>query len=418
MRQQSLAMASMGSNGLLMLAIAVLATRNLSPVEQGFFFAFLSLGTLVQLADFGLSYGALQTASHLVGRGQEEELPPFATRVLTFNILTTATAGTLVGVLGAWLIGREPQAREVLWQGPWYLFMAGVLLAQLTASGLALREGSGQIESVWALRLQQEWAGGAACAAALFAGWGLFGLALMYFGRALPALAWLHRRRYHPNPSAAPYTWRRWRTEVWPFQWRIGVSGLSGYFIFRAFPIIVLLEQGPIPAGKIGLSIAMMNLLLAVTSAWPVSQAARFGMLVASRRFAELLSAVNRLLPRSTLLSATLGGTAALVIWYASESGWPIAARLASPGATTVVLVTASIHHLVMCMAVPLRAERMEPLLTLSFFGSLATCLAIWLAAHYGTLFDIALTNLACASIGLIFATRIYRERLHHWSRS
>ena len=83
-----------------------------------------------------------------------------------------------------------------------------------------------------------------------------------------------------------------------------------------------------------------------------------------------------------------------------------------------MVLLTASIHHLVMCMAVPLRAERMEPLLTISFFGSLATCVAIWLAAHYGTLFDIALTNLACASIGLIFATRIYRERLHQWSRS
>lgn len=418
MRQQSLAMASMGSNGLVMLAIAALATRNLSPVEQGFFFAFLSLGTLVQLADFGLSYGALQTASHLVGRGQKEDIPPFAARVLTFNVLTTAIAGTLVGILGTWLIGREPQAREVLWQGPWCLFMAGVVLAQLTASGLALREGSGQIEAVWTLRLQQEWIGGVACAAALFVGWGLAGLALMYFGRALPALAWLYRRRFPPNPSAPPYTWQRWQTEVWPFQWRIGISSLSGYFIFRAFPIVVLLEQGPIPAGQIGLSFAMMNLLLAVTSAWPVSQAARFGMLVAGRRFAELLSALDRLLPRSTTLSATLGGAAALAVWYAGQCGWPVAARLAGPEATTVVLLTASIHHLVMCMAVPLRAERTEPLLTISFFGSLATCVAIWLAAHYGTLFDIALTNLACASIGLIFATRIYRERLHQWSRS
>jgi hypothetical protein len=63
------------------MAIAWLATRRLTPAELGFFFSFLSLGALVQVADFGLSYASLQTGGRLAGTGRLHEIPSVAARV-------------------------------------------------------------------------------------------------------------------------------------------------------------------------------------------------------------------------------------------------------------------------------------------------------------------------------------------------
>ena len=43
-----------------------------------------------------------------------------------------------------------------------------------------------------------------------------------------------------------------WRTEIWPFQWRLAVSWLCGYFTFQLFNPILFAVRGPIEAGQMG----------------------------------------------------------------------------------------------------------------------------------------------------------------------
>src|SRR5262249_1258679 len=72
-----LALLTRGVQGLVLAAAAVCVVLYLSPAEQGVFFVYMSLGTLVQLSDFGLSYATLQTASHLAGPDGERSFYAF-----------------------------------------------------------------------------------------------------------------------------------------------------------------------------------------------------------------------------------------------------------------------------------------------------------------------------------------------------
>lgn len=413
-----LAMASVASSGLLMLVIAIIVSIKLTSAEQGFFFTFLSFATLIQLADFGLSYATLQTASHFIGTSRASELPALASFVFRWNIVFTMVATAVVFSMGygVFSFSAVASANDIEWDLPWKWLMLSVFVNQLAAPGIALCEGSGKIKQVWRLRLIQEWVAGGLCLLALISGLALASLALMWGGRALVAIIWLlFVERLSYGTRGKTYTLRQWMDEVWPFQWKIGLSYLAGYLIFRIFPPVILFEKGPVLAGQFSIAITMMNMLLSFTSAWPMSQAAYYGTLIASGRFSEVRTHLPGMLGASTMLAVVMAAAMSTVLWVINNLGMEFAQRITDPGTTAIILAAAIAHHVVVCFAMPLRAERREPFLFVSVVGGIATAIAIWLAARYGTARDIALVNLVCAFIGIPIAYYLFRARSQVW---
>lgn len=412
-RRAALAMASTASGGVALLAIAWLAARRLTTPELGFFFAYLSFGALMQLGDFGLSYATLQAAGALAGSGRGHELASLERRVVKWNLLATAMAAVVVTLLGWATFSSQQSLAAVAWRSPWLSYVAAVVANQLTMPRISLREGGGRIEEMWTLRLAQELAGGAACLIALHAGAALYSLAAYAGTRAVVAASWLTfgdpMRR---DAAAGQYTIERWMAEVWPFQWKIALSGLSGFLIFRSFSPIVLLEKGPVAAGQFGLAISFMNLLIAVTTAWPLSQAAHYAALNASGGHTELRRSFPAMLWASSAFSVF--GTAALIaaIAEARALGISVALRLPDMTTTAFILATAIIHHVVACFAVFLRAEGREPLLIASVAGSIGTVAIIWATAHAGSLRDVAVANFLCTMVGIPVVLFLFRLRI------
>lgn len=412
-RRAALAMASTASGGVALLAIAWLAARRLTAEELGFFFSFLSFGALVQLGDFGLSYATLQAAGQLAGSGRLHDLAPLERRVVKWNLLATAVASVVVLALGWATFSTQMATSPIRWQSPWLAYLAAVIAVQLTMPRISLREGGGRIEQMWALRLAQELVAGAACLVALHLGAGLYSLSAFAGMRALVAASWLaFADRLQHRESAEPYSLARWMAEVWPFQWKIGLSNLSGFLIFRSFSPIVLLEKGPVAAGQFGLAISFMNLLIAVTTAWPVSQAAHYAALNASRNFRELRRSFPVMLWASSAFAAVAAAGMCVVLVEARAFGISVALRLPQMSTTALILGTAVIHHVVACFAVFLRAEGREPLLVASVAGSIGTVAIIWATAHAGSLHDIALANLLCTMVGIPVVLLLFRSRI------
>jgi hypothetical protein len=412
-RRAALAMASTASGGVALLAIAWLAARRLTSAELGFFFSFLSFGALMQLGDFGLSYATLQAAGGLAGSGRGHELAALERRVVKWNILATATAAAIVALLGWATFSTQLSTTTVPWRSPWLVYVAAVIASQLTMPRISLREGGGRIEQMWTLRLVQELAGGVACLIALHAGAGLYSLAAYAGVRALIAVSWLtFGDPLTHDANVAQYTIGRWMAEVWPFQWKIALSGLSGFLIFRSFSPIVLIEKGPVAAGEFGLAISFMNLLIAVTTAWPLSQAAHYAALNASGGHGELRRSFPTMLWASSAFSVI--ATAILVAGLAEARmlGISVALRLPDMTTTTFVLATAIIHHVVACFAVFLRAEGREPLLVASVAGSIGTVAIVWATAHIGSLREIAVANFFCTIVGIPVVLFLFRLRI------
>lgn len=414
-RNALVAMSTTAVAGATLMATAWLATRRLTPEELGFFFTFLSFGALVQMADFGLPAAALQTAGTLAGTGRLQQLGALADAVRKWNIAVSGLVTGSVAVVG-WILfsraGLSPGVSDVPWKGPWIAFLLGSLATQLAAAGIGVREGSGKIAQMWWLRLLQETAGGGACLATLYFGGGLWSLCAFAAARGLLALFWLllgdPLRR---DADLPPYTLERWMKDVWPFQWKMGLSRLSGFLIFRAFSPLILLENGPTLAGQFGLAIAVTNLLISVTTAWPASQAARWAAFIAGGRGTELRRVFRSLLGASTVFSATAAMASTWVFWRLRVAGFPLVEKLTDPVTTGLLLTTAVVHHFVGCVAVLLRAEGREPLLWPSVIGGVVTIVLLWLAAHWGGSLEIATTNLLCSLAGIPVVLVLLKRR-------
>jgi hypothetical protein len=370
---------------------------------------------LLQISDFGLSYATLVTAGRMVGAGRTHDLPGLGRFVNRFNVLLSAVTAVVVAGLG-WFVfsgaALESSSAPISWPAPWVAYLLGILVSQWSLPGMSLREGGGNVTPMWRLRLVAELLGASACLVALYFGAGLWSLAVLAVTRGLASAAWL--RLGDPlrfSTDTTRFKTDQWMKESWPFQWKIGLSWLSGFLIFRAFSPLIMYEKGPVLAGQFGLAIAMMNLLISITLAWPMSQTARYTSMLVGRRFRELDAEFPVILLRSTVLSAI--GTTALILllWFAREQGMVFAERLTAPAMTAVILSCAVVHHIVGCIAVFLRAEGREPMLIPSLVGGLLVLAIVWLTARYGTMMDVAVSNLLMVVAGVPVTALIYRHR-------
>ncbi len=385
--------------------------------EQGYFFAFTSLGSFFQLSDFGISYSVLQTASHFAAVGQQRRLPGLLTRTFWLNFAVSVVATAMTGAAGAGIFSNTPHTGSgttVSWQAPWAGFICSLFLFQLTMPLVAFVEGGISAAMAWRFRLFQEMISAPVFVAALICGCGLWSLTAFWCARFISAACWLHSlQRPYGLPKSLPY--QDWVLEIWPFQWKIGISALCGFLLFYAFSPIIIAEKGPTIAGKFGFSLALMNMLLLFTPVWPQSQISRYATLVSQRRFNEVRRSFLGMLTRSTALAATIAMMISVGMWLLTRLGLPFMSRFSDPLTTSILLATGVLHHITHCFAVILRAGRREPLLTLSIVGGLAHALGIWIAAHFGGPHEIACTSFFVAFTGIPVAYVLYLRSLADW---
>jgi hypothetical protein len=151
-----------------------------------------------------------------------------------------------------------------------------------------------------------------------------------------------------------------------------------------------------------------MNMLLMVTTAWPLSRSARW---------TAWLSQGNRLLAQadfmstlraSSVMSATAGFVFFLCLAIAMQLSIPFAQRSADLLTTALLLLLGFVHHLVACVAVLLRAQRQEPFLGVTVFGAFLNAVVVAVVSKHGELWAVAASSLAVSFIGLAFAVWLY----------
>jgi hypothetical protein len=419
-RESLLALTCRSIEALVQAGALVAVIYLMNPVQQGMYISFLSFAGLMQLFDFGLAYAALQTSGHFAVRG-DRRLKSLFSLSMRIALWASLAGGVLIGLIGYALISRGAGALGGSWVGPWFCFVTLLGLVQLFALAMTLYEGSTSVVSAWRMRVIQEAVGGAALIAALIAGFGLWSLSAWLAGRLLVMGAWFFavaQREYHAlDVGDTGFRLEDWRREIWPFQWKIGLSSIAGYAIFRSMTVIVLAVRGPEDAGRFGLSLAVMNMLLAVTTVWPYSQVRRYGELIVRRDIRGLLDALRPMVLGSTALAFLLACLFCSLQYVALMNGWSFAARMGDISTNMFLMATALVHHGIACFAVVLRAEQKDPLLPVSLGGGLALVLAISLAARFGDLADVAAVNFLVSMTGIPFVWLFMRRFLANHPR-
>jgi hypothetical protein len=381
----------------------VAITGRLSPVEQGYFYTFASMLSAQVFFELGLTNVVMQFVSHERARLSLNEsgrfdgdlvakarLASLVRLSLRWYAVLAALFALLLGPVGFVFFSRNGGAVEhVPWQGPWVclvLFTAGLLwLSPL----LAILEGCGLVAEVAKFRLFQSIAAHGALWIALAARRGVESPAAFSLASLIIGAVWIWRRHgmllldlvrtAHAGPRVS------WRREMFPFQWRIALSWVSGYFIAQLFTPMLFTYHGAAEAGRMGMSLAVTGAVSTLSLAWITTKAPTFGGLVAQGRFAELNALFTASFKRTLSVSAGAACLLVIGVWGLNLFHHPLAGRFLVPAAFVPLVLSTLVSVVVTAMAIFLRAFKREPFLVVSVLNGIFVSLSTYcLGRAYG----------------------------------
>ena len=422
-----------GWSSLAGLMTVALIARFLSPHEQGYFYTFGSLIALQIVFELGFAFVILQMASHerahlaLFADGRISGDPVCHARLASvlqktvrwYSAAAVLMAGFLL-IAGSHFFAQNQHGGEIVaWRLPWYAAaLAATMTFQLDPI-LSFMEGCGFVSNVAKVRLIQAMTGSTLAWSALALHHGLFAPAMIIMGNTVVALAWLfkHRDLLLGLLRYAPGNHRiHWMREVWPFQWRIAISWLCGYFIYQLFNPVIFAYRGAIVAGQMGMSLSLVNALKSISISWINTKAAPFGGLISHKHYSELDATFFRALGQSLLVCSA----GSLVIWTGAVllnvARAPFAHRLLSPSLLAFLLVGAILDTMVFAQAIYLRAHKQEKFLLNSVLSAvLIACSTLILGRYFGAAGVVIGSFMIALFVGLPFGTYTFFKYRGMW---
>lgn len=364
----------------------LLIASHFTPELQGYYYTFGSLLALTVFVELGLGQVILQFASHEWSRltldkhGGIVGEPQALSRLVSlgrFAFCWYAVAGGLVAVglgLAGFVFFSHSSQIGMRWMAPWFVlcFLTGVNLSVMPF--WSLLEGCNQITQVYAYRLVQGILSSISIWSAILFGAGLWTASVASMAGLVCGALFLYRRHgkfFYQFFVPIIGDSISWRAELWPLQWRIAVSWLSGYFCFSLFTPVVFQFDGPIAAGQMGMTWTLVSSLSSISATWINVKTPRFGILVASKDYFEL----DRLVLRSGFAAVGVASCGAVaiegLIWLLYAMHHPLATRVLPPFPTGLFLLATVLMQISYPQSVYLRAHKREPFLGLSVVSSL-----------------------------------------------
>jgi hypothetical protein len=406
--------------------------RFLSKDEQGFYYTFWSVLSLWVFFDLGLSLVIVQFASHeraalrrVDGRmqGDERAHQRLASLYrLAIRWYSWAAALMIVLVLPAGLIFFSrygSQQINVNWVGPWILVVLSTAANVAIGPLASILEGSGSFQDVALMRLLQAMTANALLWLALFAGASLYSAVVLNGATALFTVSWIflrHRRFFSDLSSAKSGDQIRWRTEIWPFQWRYAMSWMTGYFMFQVFNPILFAVAGPRVAGQMGISLMVTTAIWLFAQAWINTRAVDFGAFVASRDFETLDRVFRHVFLQSSSVAVALSAAVLVGVEVLRRIGHPLAERLLPPLPLVILIVATLLHHVVNAEATYLRAFKREPFVVIFLpIFAITTIGSLAVAQRFGATGMVTVLAITMAVVGLGGGTALFAARRREW---
>jgi len=414
------------------LVTVALIARFLSPAQQGYYYTFGSLVALQIVFELGFSYVILQLASHeraelsISGDYEIRGAPIAHARLASviqksvrwYSVAAVLMAGTLLPAGFYFFSTHQHAGQTVSWQFPWCFAALMAALNFQIDPFLSFLEGCGYVPEVARLRFMQSATGSLLAWIVLIKHHGLFAPSMMLLGMAAASLVWLTgKRKLLLGLLRHPVGTHRilWNQEVWPFQWRIAVSWLSGYFLFWIFNPVLFAFRGPVEAGKMGMSLSLANAIQAIAVSWVSTKSAPFGTLIARKEYRRLDETFFQALRQSFAVS--LAG--ALIAWlgciYLNSRHFNFAQRLLDPFSLGILLLYMVVNVIISSEAYYLRAHKQEVFFVNSLIGAVAVTVCTFIfGRRYGAT-GIVISTCLLNWIGLVWATYKFRKYRRIW---
>ena len=209
--------------------------------------------------------------------------------------------------------------------------------------------------------------------------------------------------------------------EIFPYQWKIALSWISGYFIFQLFNPVLFAAEGAVVAGQMGMTLQVLNAIQAFAMSWQNTKVPLYSGLIEMKQYVELDRVFNKTLRQMISVCSVLFSLFFIVIAILRISNLKIGGSVIGDrflGFLPLILMTVSVFINLIdgSWATYLRCHKKEPYLAISVvMGALCCVSTVCLGNQYGVI------GVACgycflkAFVGLPWAYTVFRTKRIAW---
>ncbi len=372
-------------------------------IETGF------SAVIVSFASHEWSKLHLDTAGYIIGDlDAHSRLISLARIIFRWHFIGGFIVIVGLGIAGYIFFSLDKSSLIINWQSPWFLLCLLTGVNMWLVPALFLLEGCNQVKQIYSYRLVTGVCVTACSWTAIIIGAGLWATVVnAAVGLVCLFIFILHKYRnfFIPMISSVPTSVINWRNNLWPMQWRIALSWISGYFMSSFFTPLIFHYHGSVAAGKFGMSWSLFGALSSISIMWISPKIPQFGMLVAKKDYISL----DKLFFKSSKMSIGIYVIGALILWLIICNVYKIdhplavklAARIISPSSAGIFLLGLFFMYSTNPLAYYLRAHNQEPMLGVSVFSAILIALFAWILVKQFSVLGMAI---AYSTVAIFFS--------------
>jgi len=374
----------------------------LTKEEQGYYYTFGSILALQIFFELGFTAIITQYVAHEAAhlswneegllQGEKIYLSRLSS-LLKFSVkwyfIISVILSLILIISGGLFFGKFGKLDYAAWLIPWMVLSIATSCLLFINPLLAFLEGLGKIKDVAQIRLAQQFVnmvlvwGVLLLHGKLYAG----GVGSLFSFLLLAGFLWFGKFRKlltviwnSGGPEKVDY-----KKEIFPYQFRMALSWVASYFIFQLFNPVLFAYEGAVVAGQMGLTLSVLNNVLALSVSWVSTKIPLWSGYIARREYAALDTSFDRTLKQSSFIN--LAGLIALFMLVVGlrSFGLKIADRILPYFPLVMLMVSLFFNNLINGWATYLRCHKREPFLYQSIVvGVLCGASTLLLGKYYG----------------------------------
>lgn len=407
--------------------------------EQGYFFTFNSILAIQIFFELGFTGIMTQYVAHEVVHlslkencfyeGEERYksrlayLVRFCLKWYSFIALLFIVVIIIVGLV---YFGRYASTEDnVNWQAPWYLLSFSTAVKLFQSPFTAIYTGLGKVKEMNKISFYQQliipvsqWI--------LFA----FGFKLYVVGISslLGVIVWwifvlntgLWKILFNLLKENVTET-ISYMKEIFPYQWKIALSWISGYFIFQLFNPVLFATEGAVVAGQMGMTVQVLSAIQGFALSWQNTKIPKYCGYIEMKQYEKLDGLFNRTMKQMIgvcLAILFLFYTIIIVlrITHFSIGDTFFGDRFLPYFPMLLMTVPVVVNQFVSSWATYLRCHKQEPFLFNSVIMGVLCCLSTLILGKYYGLYGITIGYaFLCLFVSLPWGAYIFKTKKNEW---
>ncbi|MEN9918143.1 MAG: hypothetical protein RL662_579 [Bacteroidota bacterium] len=275
----------------------------------------------------------------------------------------------------------------VEWKAPWIILSVSSAFNLFLSPFIAFIEGLGKVKEVAFLRMLTQIVAILLVWFVLLMGGKLYASAFAFFAYSVISSTFLMSNRFR---KLFINLWRYkvvervdYKQEIFPYQWRIALSWLSGYFIFQLFNPVLFAYSGPKIAGQVGITLTALNGILSLVLSWTSTKVPFWSSLISKQEYDTLDISFNQVIRSSTFVCICCVCLFLLFLMGLSFVYIPLYDRFLPITLVIILSTTIIINNMVNAWATYLRCHKKEPFLIQAVIIGVLTALSTYLSGKY-----------------------------------